>query len=152
MFHNRNTDGTEVFSLTHPPRKIPGTHFYQRLSQPRDHIATRKTSLEKSNDIRNRARDIPGCTIVPQRTTLPRAHILRGTKMIFALSLFSDILISAKVFYHSINEGQIIGTGSNWYQCWSNEAGICCSARMRRQNLKSIRRKQNVQGKSGGRN
>jgi hypothetical protein len=53
--------------------------------------------------------------------------------------LFSDISISTKVLHHSINEGQIMSTGSSRYQCWSNEAGIYCSARMRRQHLKTIR-------------
>jgi hypothetical protein len=39
--------------------------------------AGRIRSIEKSNDlIGNRIRDLPGCSIVPQRTTLPRAIII----------------------------------------------------------------------------
>jgi hypothetical protein len=40
---NRLTDGGEVVSLTRrepfTTRKIPGTHFCQRLSRPQDHSA-----------------------------------------------------------------------------------------------------------------
>jgi hypothetical protein len=49
---DRLTDGSEVVSLTRRPpfttRKIPGTHFCQRLIQPRDPSATRRIrSIEK---------------------------------------------------------------------------------------------------------
>jgi hypothetical protein len=68
---NRLTDGGEVVSLTprlpFTPRKIPATHFYERLS-----AARRIRSIEKSNKIGNRTRDLPACSIVPQPTTLPR--------------------------------------------------------------------------------
>jgi hypothetical protein len=65
-----------------PPRKIPGTHFYQRLSRPEDHSAAgRVRSIEKSNIlIGNRIRDLPACSIVPQPTTLPRAPYKIGLK------------------------------------------------------------------------
>jgi hypothetical protein len=72
------TDDGEVVSLTRcspfTPRKIPGTHFYYRLSRPQGHIAAgRIRSIEKSNGpIGNRTRDLPSCSIVPQPTTLPR--------------------------------------------------------------------------------
>jgi hypothetical protein len=38
---NRLTDGGKFVSLTRPlpPRKIPGTHFCQRLSRPQGHNA-----------------------------------------------------------------------------------------------------------------
>jgi hypothetical protein len=54
------------------PRKLPGTHFCQRLSRPQDHSAAgRIRSIEKSNYlIGNRARDLPACSTVPQPTTL----------------------------------------------------------------------------------
>jgi hypothetical protein len=57
------------------PRKIPGTHFYQRLSRPQGHSAAgRITSIEKSNYlIGKRTRYFPACSIVPQPTTLPRS-------------------------------------------------------------------------------
>jgi hypothetical protein len=55
----------------YPPRKIPGTHFSQRLSGPQGHSAAgRIRSIEKSNDLIGiRSRDLPACSIVPQPTT-----------------------------------------------------------------------------------
>jgi hypothetical protein len=79
--HSRLTDGGEVVSLMHrppfSPRKIPGTHFCQRLSRPQGHSAAgRIRPIEKSSDlIENRTRDIPACCVVPQPTTLPRAPV-----------------------------------------------------------------------------
>jgi hypothetical protein len=75
---NQLTDVGEVVSPTRrppfTPRKIPGTHFCSRLSRPQGHSAAgRVRSIEKSNDIENRTRDVPACSIVPQPTTLPRA-------------------------------------------------------------------------------
>jgi hypothetical protein len=59
-----------------PPGNIPGTHFYWRLSQPQDHSAAgRIMSMKNSNDtIRNRTRDLPACSAVPQSTAPPRAQ------------------------------------------------------------------------------
>jgi hypothetical protein len=74
---DRLTDGGEFVSLTRrpsfTPTKIPGTHFYQRLSRTQGHSAAgRITSIEKSNDlIGNRTRDLPSCIIVAQSITLP---------------------------------------------------------------------------------
>jgi hypothetical protein len=58
-----------------PPRKIPGTNFFWRLSRPRGHSANgRIKSIEKSKDLTgNRTRDLPACRLVSQPTTLPRA-------------------------------------------------------------------------------
>jgi hypothetical protein len=57
-----------------PPRKIPGTHFCLRLRRPQGHDASgRIRSIEESNDVGNRTRDLPACSIVPQPPTLPRA-------------------------------------------------------------------------------
>jgi hypothetical protein len=52
------TDGGEVVRLTcrHPltRRKIPGTHFCQRLGRPQGHSAPGKIrSIEKSDDMRS---------------------------------------------------------------------------------------------------
>jgi hypothetical protein len=59
-----------------PPRKIPGTHFCQRLSRPQGHCAAARIgSIEKSSDIGTRTRDLPPCSIVPQPTMLPRAPL-----------------------------------------------------------------------------
>jgi predicted RNA binding protein YcfA (HicA-like mRNA interferase family) len=57
------------------PRKIPGTNFCLRPSRPQGHSAAgRIRSIEKSNDvIRNRTRDLPACSTVPQPNMLPRA-------------------------------------------------------------------------------
>jgi hypothetical protein len=56
------------------PRKIPGTHFYYKLSQPQGHsVAGRIGSFEKSSDLTgNRTRDLLSYSIVPQPTTLPQ--------------------------------------------------------------------------------
>jgi hypothetical protein len=56
------------------PRKIPGTHLYQRLSRPQGHSAAGRISSfeKKSNElIWNRTRDLSACSIVPEPTTLP---------------------------------------------------------------------------------
>jgi hypothetical protein len=60
-------------------RPLPPGRFLvlicQRLNRPQNHSAAgRIRSIEKSNDItRNRTRDLPACSIVPQTTTLPIA-------------------------------------------------------------------------------
>jgi hypothetical protein len=75
------TDGCEVVSLTpgHPllPREIPDTHFCQRLSRPQSHSAARRIRpIEKIQwPHRDRTRNLPACSTVPQPTTLPRAPI-----------------------------------------------------------------------------
>jgi hypothetical protein len=53
-------------------RKIPGTHFCQRLSRLQGHIAAgRIRSIEKSNDlIGNLTRYLSACSVVPQPTDL----------------------------------------------------------------------------------
>jgi hypothetical protein len=77
---NQLTDGGEIVSLTRRPpfnaRKIPGTHFCQRLSRPQRHNVVGRMM---SNDlIGNRTRDLPAGSIVPQPTTLPRAPLNSG--------------------------------------------------------------------------
>jgi hypothetical protein len=73
------TDGGVVVSPTRQPfftpRKIPGTHFYYRLSQPQGHSVVRRIrSIEKTNDpVGNRTRDLPACSIVPEATMLLHA-------------------------------------------------------------------------------
>jgi hypothetical protein len=63
-----------------PPRKIPGTHFRQRLSRPQGYSAAgRIRSIEKSHDLIGiRTRDLPACSVVPQPTTLPHAPQIKG--------------------------------------------------------------------------
>jgi hypothetical protein len=57
-----------------PPRKIPGTHFCQRLSRPQGLCAAGKIwSIEKIHLIGTRTRDLPAYSIVPQQTTVPRS-------------------------------------------------------------------------------
>jgi hypothetical protein len=55
-----------------PPRKIPGTHFCQGLSQPHGHSAAgRIRSIDKSNGlIRNRTHDLPACSIMPKKSVI----------------------------------------------------------------------------------
>jgi hypothetical protein len=52
----------------------------KRLSRPQDHSAAgRIRSIENPNNlIRNRNRDPPDCSIVPQPTTLLRAPLVRN--------------------------------------------------------------------------
>jgi hypothetical protein len=63
------------------PRKIPGTHFCQRLSRPQGHSeAGRIRSVEESNDFNaSRTRDLPACSTVPEPTTLPDMNKTRPT-------------------------------------------------------------------------
>ena len=58
----------------YPQENIPGTHFCQRLSQPQGHSADRRNmSMKNSSDIiRNRNRDLPACSAVPEPTAPPR--------------------------------------------------------------------------------
>jgi hypothetical protein len=58
------------------PRNIPGTHFFQRLSRPQGYKAAgRIMSMKNSKDvIRNRTRDLPACSAMPQPTAPPRAN------------------------------------------------------------------------------
>ena len=64
-------DGGKVVSLTHrpplPPGNTPGTNFCWRLSRPQGHSATgRIISMKNSSDnIGNRTRDLPVCSVVP---------------------------------------------------------------------------------------
>ena len=52
----------------YPPGNITGGHFCDRLSQLQGHSAARKIkSMKNSSDmIRNRTRDLPVCSAVPQ--------------------------------------------------------------------------------------
>jgi hypothetical protein len=75
---NLLTDGGAVSLMHWPPftpRKIPGTHFCQRLSRPQGHsVVGRIRTAEKSNDlIWNRTRDFQAFSIVPQPTMCPNA-------------------------------------------------------------------------------
>jgi hypothetical protein len=65
------------------PRKIPGTHFCQRLNRTQGHSAAgRITSIEKSNDLTwNRIRYLPACSIVPQPTTLYRGSPIQPVRL-----------------------------------------------------------------------
>jgi hypothetical protein len=71
VFMTKAQDGGKVVSLTHrpplPPGNTPGIHFCYRLSRPQGHSATgRIMSLKNSSDnIGNRTRDPPVCSVVP---------------------------------------------------------------------------------------
>jgi hypothetical protein len=73
--------GGKGVSRTHrptlPPGNIPGTHFCYRLSRPQGHSgAERIMSIKNSNvTIRDRTRDLPTCSTVPQPTAPPRALV-----------------------------------------------------------------------------
>ena len=60
------------------PGNFPGTHFCYRLSWPQGRSkAGRIMSIKNSNDIiRNRTRDLPSCTAVPEPTAPPRVPFI----------------------------------------------------------------------------
>jgi hypothetical protein len=72
-----------------PPENILSTHFCKRLSQPQGHSVTGRIMLIKnSNDtIRDRTRDIPAYSTVPQPTALPHAPFMGGYKVKFTFTL-----------------------------------------------------------------
>jgi hypothetical protein len=70
FLENRLTNGGDVASLMRRPPfnpwKIPGTHFYYRLTRPWGHSAAERIrSIEKSNDLfGNRTHNLPSCSII----------------------------------------------------------------------------------------
>jgi hypothetical protein len=79
FLHNQLKDDSEVARITRrppfTPRKIPGTHFCQRLSRLQGHGATGGIRLtEKSNDIiGNRTRAVAARNAVFRPTEPPCA-------------------------------------------------------------------------------
>jgi hypothetical protein len=62
------------------PRMIPGTHSCYRQSQPQGHRTDGRTTLtETPNQIGNRTRDVPECSIAPQPALLPSAPFEKKT-------------------------------------------------------------------------
>jgi hypothetical protein len=90
----RLTDGGVAVSLTYrslfTPRKIPGTHFCERLSLSQGlSAAGRIRSIDKSNDlIANRTCDLPACGLMSQPTKTRQETILTFYKFLAAASLF----------------------------------------------------------------
>jgi hypothetical protein len=99
-------------SRLYPAGNIPGTHFCKMLSQPQSHsAATRIMSTKNSNDTtRNRIRDFPDCSTVPQPTVPPHApanttacakfmrygrykNVQTMAKLVKCLQLFEDFQI-----------------------------------------------------------
>jgi hypothetical protein len=78
-------EGGKVVSPTHwPPLRpgnIPGTHFCYRLSRPQGHSAAGKImSMKNSSDVnRNRTRDLPACSTMPQQNAPPRTPNYEAT-------------------------------------------------------------------------
>jgi hypothetical protein len=56
-----------------PPGNIPGTHFFQRLSQPQGQNAAGRIMKNSNDTIGNRTRDLPACSAVPQPIAPPAA-------------------------------------------------------------------------------
>jgi hypothetical protein len=68
-----------------PRWKISGVHFCQRLNRTYGYSAARRiSSLEETNDIRSRNRDLPFCSTIPQPTMLRRAPILKMSKYAYS--------------------------------------------------------------------
>jgi hypothetical protein len=84
----------------HPltPRKIPGTHFCQRLSRLQCHSSAGMIrSVEKIHLIWNGTGDLPACIIVPN--TLPRAPLAIGllvTWFTWESSMYMQVTLETK--------------------------------------------------------
>ena len=67
------------------PGNIPGIHFCQRPSQTQGHSAAgRIMPIKNSSDaIGNRARNLPGCSSMPQPTAPPCAPLMYCKQIIF---------------------------------------------------------------------
>jgi hypothetical protein len=80
-----------------PPRRFLVLIFVRGWVDPQGRSATgRMKSIEKSNDIGNRTRDLPAFSIVSQPTTLQRAPHSKSyiqIKQIIQIFLFSEIII-----------------------------------------------------------
>jgi hypothetical protein len=84
---NLLTDGGEVASITRRPLFTPGRFLV--LISVRGRVDSRAIvrpeglgKLEKIHFIGNRSLDLPACSIVPQPTTLLRAHtVLKAAKL-----------------------------------------------------------------------
>jgi len=79
----------------YPQGNIPGTHFFQRLSQPQNHSAVGKIiSMKNFHDtIGNRTRDFPACSAVPQPTAPLRAprHVTTIHETQCSLSILTKV-------------------------------------------------------------
>jgi hypothetical protein len=66
-----------------PLGNIPVTHLCQRLSRPQGHSAAGRIMSMKNDNIRNRSRDIPVCSAVPQ----PQCHrVPQFKKVVFLIN------------------------------------------------------------------
>ena len=93
-------EGDQVVSPMHQPPlpqgDIPGTHFCYRLSQI---LAWRIMSMKTSNgNIRNRTRNLPVCSSVPQPTVPPPAP----TNTHYSISLFHHAFWIIKFYSHQL--------------------------------------------------
>ena len=121
-------EGGKVVSPTHPPplpsRNIPCTHFSQRLSRLQRHSAAGSiTSMKTSNDIiRNRTRDLPGCSAVPQPQ---RAPLLLKQVTIFGIVscisvwglgavMYKQLKQKARYFFNHLIDCQITTCSYLW--------------------------------------
>jgi hypothetical protein len=79
-----------------PPRKIPGTHFCQRLSRPQGHSAAGRIRLiEKSNDfIGNRTRAVQPVAI---STEVSRLHTWKSQSVHFCMLSRTQVCVSRAV-------------------------------------------------------
>jgi hypothetical protein len=91
---------------TFTPIKIPGDYFCLRLSRPQGHSAVgRIRSIEKSNNlIRNRNRDFPARSIVPQPTMLPHvpSRIRFVIEYLFVVLVGEDINVCLYASFHNM--------------------------------------------------
>ena len=108
-------DGGKVVSLTHrpplPPGNTPGTHFCQRLSRPQGHSATKRImSMKNSSDnIGNRTRDLPVCSVVIY------IYIYMVTTRLDAILAVRDLI---QKYYASLCPPSQTASVVQWLACW----------------------------------
>jgi hypothetical protein len=130
----------------YPSGNIPGTHFYQRLSQPQGHSAAgRITSMKNSIDIiGNRNRNLPACSALRQplrhRGPIDRHHYLGKPLFFIFLGSFTSLLpwrmmqhvrtkrrylFTELLFVHSFKDNRNQGSGNRKPRIiqWFNHAG-----------------------------
>jgi hypothetical protein len=111
-------------------RKIPGTHFCYRLSQPQGHSAAgRIRSVEISDDfIKNRNRNTQACITVPYiygigrtqsvsedlRFRRPGFDFLKGQQIFLNTTTSKPALVSTQLPLQCISGGLSPGSQSGW--------------------------------------
>jgi hypothetical protein len=120
----------------YPPRKIPGTHFCQRLSRPQGHNEVEKIKSMKNlkEPIGIWSRVLPTCNTVPKPAALLRAIALIVFHYIISLSVFPR---HHKLLYRHSQAVRVAGqhylrffTGDNAYSTVCNNGIQECTSKI----------------------